>query len=132
MEDRGVGLLENPTMDDNLARRRRVSAAAELGASASLKDGELIDVYPARESHPGPGRVGAAAAAAAAAWGMERRNSVPPGSHQRHMPMEPLKMTIPRKNKEKKGGLICILHTNQYYYNRHKQLQFIYRPLYLK
>ncbi|KAM8755790.1 protein TASOR isoform 4-T4 [Acanthopagrus schlegelii] len=88
-------------MDDNLARRRRVSAAAELGANASLKDGEAIDVYPARESHPGPGRVGAAAAAAA--WGMERRNSVPPGSHQRHMPMEPLKMTIPRKNKEKKA-----------------------------
>lgn len=99
-----------------------MSAAAELGASASLKDGEVIDVYPARESHPGPGRVGAAAAAAAAAWGMDRRNSVPPGNHQRHMPMEPLKMTIPRKNKEKKGGLVCILRTNQYYYNRYQQL----------
>ncbi|XP_073324924.1 protein TASOR [Pagrus major] len=89
-------------MDDNLARRRRVSAAAaaaELGANVSPQDGEVMDVNSPRESLPGPGRAGAAAAAFAAR--MERRNSVP--GHQRHMPIELLKMTIPRKNKENKA-----------------------------
>ncbi|KAI3369721.1 hypothetical protein L3Q82_024567 [Scortum barcoo] len=92
-------------MDDSLARReaarpRRASAAAaaaELGAKLSPQDGEAIEVNPAREAHPSPGRVSAAAA------GMERRNSVPPGVHQRHMPMEPLKFHIPRKTKEKRA-----------------------------
>lgn len=109
---RGVGLLENPTMDDNLARReaarpRRVSAAAELGANVSPQDGEVIEVHPARETQPGPGRLSAAGGR------MERRNSAPQGVHQRHMPMEPLKFHIPRKTKEKRGGLVRILRAIQ-------------------
>lgn len=105
-------------MDDSLARReaarpRRASAAAaaaELGASASLQDGEAAEANPARETQPGPDRPSAAAAAAGR---MERRNSGPQVVHQRHMPMEPLKFHIPRKTKEKRGGLL-----------RHTPLQF--------
>lgn len=101
-------------MDDSLARReaarpRRASAAAaaaELGASASLQDGEAAEANPARETQPGPDRPSAAGR-------MERRNSGPQVVHQRHMPMEPLKFHIPRKTKEKRGGLL-----------RHSPLQF--------
>ncbi|XP_070759390.1 protein TASOR [Enoplosus armatus] len=89
-------------MDDNQARReavrpRRVSAAADLGANVSLQDGEVIEVHPARETLPGPGRLSAAGGR------MERRNSALQGVHQRHMPMEPLKFHIPRKPKEKRA-----------------------------
>lgn len=101
-------------MGDNPARRaaarpRRVSAAAELSANVSPQDGEVMEVQPSRETQPGPDRpspaagVAAATAAAAVAGRMERRNSAPQPVHQRHMPIDPLKFHIPRKNKEKRG-----------------------------
>ncbi|XP_070696328.1 protein TASOR [Pempheris klunzingeri] len=95
-------------MDDILGRReaarpRRVSAAAELGASASLQDGEVTEVQSAREPLLGLGRLGASGGR------MERRNSGPPVVHQRHMPMEPLKFQrIPRKTKEKRALFHCV------------------------
>ncbi|XP_026162783.1 uncharacterized protein tasora isoform X2 [Mastacembelus armatus] len=93
-------------MDASLARReaarpKRVSTAtAELGANVSLQDGELIEVIelqPPRKTGPGPVRLGAAGGRT------DRRSSVPPLVHQRHMPMEPLKFHIPRKTKEKRA-----------------------------
>ncbi|XP_044206100.1 uncharacterized protein LOC122981439 [Thunnus albacares] len=89
-------------MDDSLTRRdvarpRRVSAAAEIGANVSLQDGEVIQVLPARETHPGPDRPSAAGGRT------ERRNSAQAAVHQRHMPMEPLKFHIPRKTKEQRA-----------------------------
>ncbi|XP_040890119.1 protein TASOR isoform X2 [Toxotes jaculatrix] len=106
-------------MDDSLARReaarpRRVSATttttaaaaaaaaattatAELGANVSPQDGEVFDPQPPRETQTGPDRLSAAARS------MERRNSVPPVVHQRHMPMQPNKFHIPRKTKEKRA-----------------------------
>lgn len=87
------------------ARPRTVSSAGEFGANVSLQDGEviIIDDETTRESQTGPGKVSAGGGK------MERRNSVPPGIYQRHMPMGPLKLTIPRKTKEKRGGLVHIL-----------------------
>lgn len=94
-------------MDDNCFRReygavvsRRVSAAPELGSYSSAQDGEALEVFAVRESEAGPARLGTAGRR------MERRNSATQGSHQRHMPIEPLKMPIPRKTKEKIGKLI--------------------------
>lgn len=93
-------------MDDNCLRRdsgavhpRRGSAAPDPGSGRSAQDGEALEVFPVREGEAAPARL------AAAAWRMERRNSATPGSHQRHMPIEPLKMPIPRKSKEKIGRL---------------------------
>eukprot|EP00066_Takifugu_rubripes_P026953 XP_011616219.1 PREDICTED: protein FAM208A-like isoform X1 [Takifugu rubripes] len=90
-------------MDDNCPRRdagavhpRRGSAAADLGSHRSAQDGEALEGFPIRESEAAPARL-------AAARRMERRNSATQGSHQRHMPIEPLKMPIPRKTKEKIG-----------------------------
>lgn len=79
-------------------RPRRGTVSAELGANASLQDGEVLEVS-ARETQAGPGRP------TPADRRMERRNSAPQGSYQRHMPMEVLKMPIPRKTKEKRGKL---------------------------
>ncbi|XP_069025657.1 protein TASOR isoform X2 [Embiotoca jacksoni] len=102
-------------MDDGSARRetgrpRRLSAAAaaaELRASLSLQDGEPAEVHPAREVLPGADRPGADRPGAdrpgAAGGRTERRNSIQPGIHQRYMPMEPLKITIPRKTKENRA-----------------------------
>lgn len=91
-------------MTDSAARRareavrpRRGTVSAELGANASLQDGEVLEVS-ARETQAGPGRP-------TPADRMERRNSAPQGSYQRHMPLEVLKMPIPRKTKEKRGKL---------------------------
>ncbi|CAG5977835.1 unnamed protein product [Menidia menidia] len=89
-------------MDDILFRReacrpRRESAAADIGANASAQDGEVVELSPARETHPSAGR------GSSAGRRMERRNSTPPQVHQRHMPMEPKKFHIPRKTKEKKA-----------------------------
>ncbi|XP_026204201.1 protein TASOR-like isoform X2 [Anabas testudineus] len=89
-------------MNDGLVRReaarpRRASAAAELGANASLQDGEGIEVHPPRETPSGPDRPGAAAGRT------ERRYSASQMVHHRHMPMEPLKFHIPRKTKEKRA-----------------------------
>lgn len=80
------------------ARPRKGTVSAELGANASLQDGEILEVS-ARETQAGPGRP------TPADRRMERRNSAPQGSYQRHMPMEVLKMPIPRKTKEKRGKL---------------------------
>lgn len=92
-------------MDDNCLRRdsgvvhpRRVGAVADPGSYRSAQDGEALEVFPFRESE-------AASARLAAARRMERRNSATQGSHHRHMPIEPLKMPIPRKTKEKIGKL---------------------------
>ncbi|XP_055365092.1 protein TASOR [Betta splendens] len=79
------------------ARPRRVSAAAELGANAGPQDGEVVEAHPRTEAPAGPDRAGAAAAR------MDRRNSVPPLFHQRHMPKEPLKFHIPRKTKDNRA-----------------------------
>ncbi|XP_033482081.1 protein TASOR isoform X2 [Epinephelus lanceolatus] len=90
-------------MDNHPARRgaarppRRVSAAAEVGANASLQDGEVIEVHPAKEAQSGPERPSGAGGR------MQRRNSAPQVLHQRHMPREPLKFHIPRKTKEKRA-----------------------------
>lgn len=93
-------------MDGNCLRRdsgavhpRRGSAAPDPGSSRSAQDGEALEVFPVREGEAAPARP------AAAARGMERRNSATQGNHQRHMPIEPLKMPIPRKTKEKIGTL---------------------------
>lgn len=92
-------------MDDNCLRRdsgavhpRRGSAAPDPGSYRSAQDGEALEVFPVREGEAAPARL-------AAARRMERRNSVTQGSHQRHMPIGPLKMPIPRKTKEKIGTL---------------------------
>lgn len=96
-------------MDDNCLRKdpgavhpRRVGAAPDPGSSRSAQDGEALEGFPLRESEAAPARL---AAVAAAARRMERRNSATQGSHHRHMPIEPLKMPIPRKTKEKIGKL---------------------------
>lgn len=93
-------------MDDNCLRRdsgavhpRRASAAPDPGSSRSAQDGEALEGFPLRESEAAPARL------TAAARRMERRNSATQGSHHRHMPIEPLKMPIPRKTKEKIGKL---------------------------
>lgn len=93
-------------MDDNCFRReygtvnpRRMSAAPELGCYGSLQDGEVLEVFSVREFEAGPAALGAAGRR------MKRRNSATQGSHQRHMPIEPLKLPIPRKTKEKIGKL---------------------------
>ncbi|XP_028285259.1 protein TASOR isoform X2 [Parambassis ranga] len=89
-------------MDDILARRepgrpRRVSAAPEIGANISLQDVEVFDVYSGKESYSGADRLSAAAGR------KERWNSAPQMVHHRHMPMEPLKLPIPRKAKENRA-----------------------------
>lgn len=98
-------------MDDNLGpkgleatRPRRASvAAAEPGAKVSREDDDVTEVCSARETPAGPGRL-------KAAFGrMEGRNSALQASHQRHMPMDVLKMPIPRKNKEKRGRTLYVL-----------------------
>lgn len=93
-------------MDDNSFRReygavnpRRMSAAAELGCFSSLQDGEALEVFSVGESDAGPATLGAAGRR------MKRRDSATQGSHQRHMPIGPLKLPIPRKTKEKIGKL---------------------------
>lgn len=93
-------------MDDNCFRReygavnpRRMSAAPEMGCYSSVQDGEALEVFSVGESEAGPAALGAAARR------MKRRNSATQGSHQRHMPIEPLKLPIPRKAKEKIGKL---------------------------
>lgn len=92
-------------MDDNCLRRdpglvhpRRGSAAPDLGSYRNAQDGEALEVFPFGESEAAPARL-------AAARRMERSNSATQGNHQRHMPIEPLKMPIPRKTKEKIGKL---------------------------
>lgn len=82
------------------ATRPRTCTAGytELGAAnANQQNGEGIVEVSTRESLAGPGRLTPAAKT------MERRNSAPQGCYQRYMPMEVLKMPIPRKNKEKRG-----------------------------
>lgn len=98
--------LVSSAMDDNCFRReygtvnpRRMSAAPELGCYSSLQDGEVLEVFSVREFEAGPAALGAAGRR------MKRRNSATQGSHQRHMPIEPLKLPIPRKTKEKIGKL---------------------------
>ncbi|XP_036007474.1 uncharacterized protein LOC105938223 isoform X1 [Fundulus heteroclitus] len=70
--------------------------AADLQANLSLRDSGLLGASPARGIYPAPGRLGSAAAGRIT----DRRKSAPV-VHQRHMPMEPKKFHIPRKNKEK-------------------------------
>lgn len=78
--------------------RRGTAGSAELGAAnAHQQNGEGIVQVSTRESLAGPGRPTLAAKT------MERRNSAPQACYQRYMPMEVLKMPIPRKNKEKRG-----------------------------
>lgn len=97
-------------MDDNFGpkgleatRPRRASVAAEPGANVSREDDGVTEVCSARETPAGPGRL-------KAAFGrMEGRNSALQASHQRHMPMDVLKMPIPRKNKEKRGSTLHFL-----------------------
>lgn len=103
-EEVGFVRCVTSAMDDNSFRRdygpvqpRRLSAAPELGASRGAQDGEALEVFPGRDADAAATRLGAAAGR------MERRNSATQGSHQRHMPIEPLKMPIPRKTKEKIG-----------------------------
>lgn len=78
--------------------RRAAAGSTELGAAnANQQNGEGIVEVSTRESLAGPGRP------VVAAKTMERRNSAPQGYYQRYMPMEVLKMPIPRKTKEKRG-----------------------------
>lgn len=91
-------------MEGGFSRRdscpmRRVSTAADCGASLSLQNSDLPRSTPARGGYPTPARLGSAAAGKI----MERRKSAPQVVHQRHMPMEPKKFHIPRKTKEKKA-----------------------------
>ncbi|XP_075996355.1 protein TASOR [Genypterus blacodes] len=76
-------------MDDSLARREAASARQRKAEAAIVSpgDGQAAELQQPRES---------AAAAAARA----RRDSASGVVHQRHMPMDPLKFHIPRKNKE--------------------------------
>ncbi|XP_074493745.1 protein TASOR isoform X2 [Sebastes fasciatus] len=95
-------------MEDILGRRettarppRRMSAAAAAESIANvslLQDGEEpIDLT---ES---PDRPSAAAARMERMERMERWNTAAQAGYKRHMPMEPLKLTIPRKTKEKRA-----------------------------
>ncbi|XP_071351563.1 protein TASOR isoform X2 [Trachinotus anak] len=92
-------------MDDSLARReaarpRRVSsvpAVTEIGANVSPQDGEVVEIQPPREARTSPERVSVAGRR------MERSHSASQAVYQRHMPMEPKKFHIPRKNKEKRA-----------------------------
>lgn len=78
--------------------RRGSAGSAELpAANANQQNGEGTVEASTRESVAGPGRP------APAAQMMERRNSAPQGCYQRHMPLEVLKMPIPRKTREKRG-----------------------------
>lgn len=78
--------------------RRGAAGSAEVGAAnANQQNGEGIVEVSTRESLAGPGRPTLAAKT------MERRNSVPQGCYQRYMPMDVLKMPIPKKTKEKRG-----------------------------
>lgn len=93
--------LVSSAMDDNCFRReygaanpRRMSAAPELGCYSSPQDGEALEVFCVSEAAPGT-----------AGRRTKRRDSATQGSHQRHMPIEPLKLPIPRKTKEKIGKL---------------------------
>lgn len=101
---RSVISKDTSIMNDNLNRReheaarsRRASAAFELGANVSLQDGEAVEAHTASQSYSGLDRLNVSG------WRVERSNLATQNSHQRHMPMEPLKLPIPRKTKEKKG-----------------------------
>lgn len=101
-------------MNDNLYRRdyegarsRRASAAAELGANVSLQDGEAVEAHTASQSYSGLDRLNVSG------WRVDKSNLATQNSHQRHMPMEPLKLPIPRKTKEKKGRGGCIVEIVQ-------------------
>lgn len=106
---RGDVTLDDLTMDDSLGRReacrpRKASFTAELGANASLQDGEGIYGHPAREAYGFTDRPSASTGRT------ERRILALPAVHQRHMPKEPAKFHIPRKTKEKRGQLVLILY----------------------
>lgn len=117
-------------MDDNLVRReagrpRRASATTDLGANVSLQDVEIIEIHPARESQTVAGRLSAAGGR------MDSRNSAPQGVYQRHMPMAPLKFPIPRKTKEKRGGLVCYVHFSEII-KRKRKVACSYLPLHIQ
>lgn len=87
------------TASEGTRLRRGAVGSADVGAAnANQQNGEGIAEVSTRESLAGLGRL------ALAAKTMERRNSAPQGSYQRYMPMEVLKMPIPRKTKEKRGN----------------------------
>lgn len=78
--------------------RRAAAGSAEVGAAnANQQNGEGVVEVSTRESLAGPGRPTLAAKT------MERRNSAPQGGYQRYMPLDVLKMPIPKKTKEKRG-----------------------------
>jgi len=84
-------------MDDILGRReaarppRRLSTAADVGgATAGPQDGEVTEERPGRRT-------------------MERGDAASLAIYRRYMPMEPLKFPIPRKTREKRGGLLPFL-----------------------
>lgn len=117
-------------MDDNLVRReagrpRRASTATELGANVSPQDAEIIEIHPDRESQTGAGKLSAAGRR------MDRSNSAPQGVYQRHMPMAPLKFPIPRKTKEKRGGLVCFVHFSKIMIKQRK-VTYIYLLLHFQ
>lgn len=92
------------TAHEGTRPRRGTAGSTELGAAnANQQNGEGIVQVSTRESLAGPGT------RTLAAKTMERRNSVPQGCYQRYMPMEVLKMPIPRKNKEKRGKASLLL-----------------------
>ncbi|KAF7656332.1 hypothetical protein LDENG_00042900 [Lucifuga dentata] len=84
-------------MDDSLVRKEaahpRRTASMEVEANVSPRDGEVSEFQHAKESQ---------AASDRPCGRTERRNSANAVVHQRHMPMEPHKFHIPRKNKEKR------------------------------
>ncbi|XP_028303703.1 protein TASOR isoform X2 [Gouania willdenowi] len=96
--------MENRTMDGSSAARRELgrpprrlsAAAAELGGCLSPKD---VEDPPGREARPGPDRPSFLGGFA------DRRTLAQQEVHRRHMPIEPLKLTIPRKTKENRGLL---------------------------
>ena len=90
---------------DGGARRpgTRTAAAKRPGARLSTehKDGEV----PEQESSSPAVSADRPRAPAGVGGAPPRRNSATTVVHQRHMPMEPLKFQIPRKNKEKIGAM---------------------------
>lgn len=104
----GVETPEEAIMETGPARvaseasrqRRAAVGFVDLGpANANQQNGEGIEIS-TRESLAGPGRP-----IVPAAGRMERRNSAQQACYQRYMPMDVLKMPIPRKTKEKRGNL---------------------------
>ncbi|KAM9365564.1 protein TASOR-like [Pholidichthys leucotaenia] len=90
-------------MNDSGLIRGGVGPPRRFSATAtSQQNGETIDFTLPEPSHSRAAKAGAAVVKT------ERRNSVPPVVHQRHMPKEVHKFHIPKKTEEKRALFQCV------------------------